>query len=420
MTTMRAVLAAALASLALVAAGCGSANSQVARASDVQGDAAGLVPSDARAFAAVDTEFDSQQWQRIDTLTKSFPARAKLVEKLLHGLDWRTDVAPALGPELDVAALGKRELVAFTKSRDEAKLRAVAAKLSEGNEQYSVQQIGGWSVVADSQAAFARIRAAANRKSLRDTPAFQSAWRAVSGDGVVQLYIRGSGWFAARVSADADALRIDGVARPRHALRSLAARSLLGDVPSGAALAVAFRGTGDLLSRLAATKLPVKQLAALLSGGGVLYARPASFLPDVALELAPKDPQAALVSARALLRSLAPNLGPLQLTAQLSDGKLVIADSPSAAAALRSGHKLVDDAAFKDALAKADVPAEPAFLAYADVSQLAPFVPVLIQAVSGHAPDPSLGDNLSHIGPVLAWGTRDNGLVRVHAWLTTR
>ena len=419
---MRTVAAAALASLTFVAAGCGGTTSQVARAGNLAGDAASLVPSDAKAFVAVDAKLDSQQWQRIDRLTKNFPAREKLIGKLLDGLDLQKDVAPALGPEVDFAALEEGEVVAFTKPDDESKLSALAAKLSKEGERYTVQKIGGWSVVADSQDAFARVRAAQGGQSLDQTDAFRSAWSAVAGEGVARAYATGHGvsWLAARVRADTDALRVDAVVQPSGSPPRLAAQSLLGDVPSGAALAVAFRGSGDLLQRLPQTMLPLKQFAPLLSGGGVLYVRVAGLIPDVALELAPKDPQAAIVAAHALLRSLAGKLGPLQLTAQLSGGKLVISDSPAAASALRGGAKLVDDAAFKTALDEAGVPAQTSFLAYADVSQLAPFIPILLQGITGQAPDPSLGENLAHVGPVVAWGTHDEGRVRLHLWLQPR
>jgi hypothetical protein len=422
MAAMRAFAAAALAFLALVVAGCGGSSSQVAQAGNVAGDAATLVPSDAKAFVAVNADLSSQQWQRVDALTKNFPARAKLIAKLLDGLDLQKDVAPALGPEVDFAVLGKQEVVAFTKPDDESKLSALAAKLSKGDERYTVQQIGGWSVVADSQDAFARVRAGQSGQSLGETSAFQGAWSAAAGDGIARAYavVPRTDWVAARISADSDALRIDAVLQPSRALPALAPRSLLGDVPSGAALAVAFRGTGELLKQLPATKLPLKQLAPLLAGGGVLYARPAGLIPEIALELVPKDPQAAIASAHALLRSLAPKLGPLKLTAQLSGAKLVIADSPAAVTALRNGPKLVGDAAFKDAIKAAGVPAQTTFLAYADVPQLAPFVPVLVQGLTGKAPDPALGENLAHVGPVVAWGTREGAQVRVHAWIQPR
>jgi hypothetical protein len=420
MAAMRTFAAAALALLALMVAGCGSSGGPaVAHAADPNGGAATLVPSDATAFVAVGTDLSSQQWQRVDALTKNFPARTKLMAKLLHGLDWQKDVAPALGPEVDVAVLGKKDYVAFTKPSDETKLQALVAKLGKGSEHYTAQQIGGWSVVADSQELFNEVRAAQSGQSLAEGPTFQSAWSAVAGDGIARAYVThmNGGWLAARISADPDALRAEAVLQPRKA-PTLAANSLLGDVPSGAAVAVAFRGTGDLLARFHLAELPAKQLTPLLAGGGVLYLRPSGLIPEFALELAPKDAPAALATARALLRSFRP--GPLQLTAQLSDGKLVIADSPTAVTALRSGPKLVDDAAFKDALTKAGVPAQTSFLAYADVAQVAPFIPPLVQAVTGKAPDPALADNLAHIGTVVAWGTRDGALVHVHLWLQTR
>jgi hypothetical protein len=420
MIAMRAFAAAALLSLAFAFAGCGANDSaSVAHAADPEGSAASLVPSDATAFVAVGTDLSSQQWQHVDALTKNFPARTKLVEKLLGGLDWQKDVAPALGPEVDVALLGKKEYVAFTKPSDEAKLSALAAKLGKGSEHYTVQKIGGWSVVADSQDLFDEVRAAQGGKSLAGNPTFQTAWSSVAGDGIARAYVSHmkGGWLGANISADSDALRANAVLHPRTT-PTLAAQSLLGDVPSGAAVAVAFRSTGDLLAQVHLAKLPLKQLAPLLTGGGVLYLRPAGLIPELALELAPKDPQAALTTARGLLRSL--KLGPVQLTAQLSGGKLVIADSPTAVAALRTGPKLVDDAAFKDALSKAGVPTETSFLAYADVPQVAPFVPPLVQAVTGKAADPALADNLAHVGKVVAWGTRDGALVHVHLWVTTR
>src|SRR5207245_9638252 len=120
---------------------------------------------------------------------------------------------------------------------------------------------------------------------------------------------------------------------------ALTGNRLLGDVPSGAALAVAFHGLGDLSSSLSslqlpkglATTLPLKQLGPLLAGGGVVYVRPNGLVPDIAVELAPKDPQAALATVQTLIRGLGTKL-PLQLTAKVAGKKLVIADSPAAAA----------------------------------------------------------------------------------------
>jgi hypothetical protein len=440
---MRALFVGVLAALALVASGCGSSSSPgTAHGATLAGDAAKLVPSNAVAFASIDSNLDSSQWQRVDSIVKTFTNGTSLLDRVnaklqSKGLSWNADVAPAIGSEVDVAALAAKptpELVAFVHPDNASKLSALVSKIGNG---YSVQQIGGWSVVADSTSLFDAVRSAQSGQSLADSAAFQTAWSSVSGELLAQAYVspRSSAdksahadWIAADVRADTNALRLDAVIKPRGALPAVTGTSLLGDVPSGAALAVSFRGGPGLASKLSslqlparlAKMLPVKQFAPLLAGGGVVYARPNGVFPDIAVELAPKNPQAALTTAKSVLQSIGTRLGPLRLTAQLSNGKLVIADSPAAASALHGGAKLVNDAAFKDALAKAGVPAQRSFLAYADVAQLAPFVPVAVQAITGKAPDPKLAATLAHIGSAVAWAARSGGRIELHAWVETR
>src|SRR5439155_9838281 len=107
--------------------------------------------------------------------------------------------------------------------------------------------------------------------------------------------------------------RLEVAQHPQAATAAPKKQALLGEVPSGASLAVAFHGRSDLLAQVSATKLgaqlPRKQLGPLLTGDGVLYVRPSGLLPLFALEVAPKDPQAALAAARTLLKSLAGKLG---------------------------------------------------------------------------------------------------------------
>lgn len=436
---MRAVVIGVLAALVLVASGCGSSSAPgTAHGATFAADAAKLVPSNAIAFASIDSNLDSTQWQRADAIVKAFTNGTSVLDALnaklkAKGLSWNADVAPAIGKEIDVAALAakpKPELVALVHPDDAAKLNALVSKLGNG---YSVQQIAGWSVVADSSDSFNAIRAAQNGQSLADSSTFKTAWSALAGDVLAQAYVKPAkgkapDWIVADVRADTNAVRVDAVVQPHGALPAVTGSSLLGDVPSGAALAISFRGNSDLASKLSslqlpakvAAKLPVKQLAPLLAGGGVVYARPNGVFPDVAVELAPKDPQAALATAKSLVKAVAAKLGPVQLTAQLSGGKLVIADSPAAASALQGGAKLVGDTAFKDALANAGVPAQRSFLAYADVAQLAPFVPVVAQAITGQAPDTKLTAALAHIGTVVAWAARSGGRLELHAWIQTR
>jgi hypothetical protein len=144
------------------------------------------------------------------------------------------------------------------------------------------------------------------------------------------------------------------------------------------------------------------------------------FEQQLAVELAPANPQAALARARSILAGSAGKLGPIQLTPQLVGGKLVISDSPAAAAALRGRAKLVDDAAFKDAVKAAGAPQRTSALVYADMPQLAPFLQLAAPALGGQALDPTLVDTLGHVGPVVAWATRSGGTSRFELWARRR
>jgi hypothetical protein len=164
----------------------------------------------------------------------------------------------------------------------------------------------------------------------------------------------------------------------------------------------------------------VQQLSPLLTGQGVVYVRASGLVPELAVELAPSNPQAALARARTILAGSAGKLGPIRLTSQLVGEKLVISDSPAAAAALRGGAKLVDDAAFKDALKAAGTPQSTSALVYADMPQLAPFLQLAAPALGGKALDPTLVDALDHLGSVVAWATRAGGTSRFELWAHRR
>ena len=167
---MVAMRAAALAALVLVLAGCGSAASQTT--SSLTTDAASLVPPNADAFVSLDTNFDSQQWRTVADLAGP---------KLKLG-----ELKAAAGDALSVAVVGK-EAVAFAKPHDEAKLRDFAAQFDKGHDHYTVQQVGDWSVVADSQDVFAAVRAAHSGKSLADDASFRAAESALSGNSLIRF-----------------------------------------------------------------------------------------------------------------------------------------------------------------------------------------------------------------------------------------
>src|SRR5439155_20876953 len=126
---MRLAAAAPLAALALLAAGCGGSSSK----GSASGSAAGakVVPASAVAYVSVNTDLGSDQWKKADALSKKFPGRAKAIADFEQGLakdgiDFKKDVKPTLGPEIDFAWLdfadNGRNVAAVTQPKDDAKL----------------------------------------------------------------------------------------------------------------------------------------------------------------------------------------------------------------------------------------------------------------------------------------------------------
>jgi uncharacterized protein DUF3352 len=442
---VRALPAAALAALALVAAGCGAGRAATVGSSTGGAQAAKLVPANALAFVSLDTDTSSQQLRQLDQLTSGLAVRSALLDKVSaalakQGLDSAKDVKPALGPEVDLAVLGvtngKPEAIALTQPADGSKLGALAAKFDAGSEHYTVQQVGGWSVVADSADAFAAVQAASKGSSLAGTSGYAAAESALPGAAIAHLYASKSalaavprssegqssttaGWIGAALTAESGALQLQ-IARPASSTASIAG-SLLGDVPSGAAFAASFRGNGMLARSLAAlagrsggafakTKenggmgqglgLAPGALAPLLSGDAAVYLRPSGLIPIFGLELRPKDPAAAETALKAVATKLEQRAGgALTLIVRRQGDRVYAADSAQAISDLRgTGPKLVHDAAFTDAV-KAAGGGQP--LLYANVPQLLPFVQALGPALGAQVPK-ELVDSLGRLGTVVA------------------
>src|SRR3989454_1582343 len=442
---MRAALAAALATgFLLVAAGCGSSTAAPGSSGH---DAAALVPPTALAFVSVDTNLDSSQWKAVDDLTGALASLQKGLSE--HKLDLDRDVRPALGDELGLAVLGvengKPEVIALTQPKDESRLSALAARFDQGSEPYTVQQIGGWSVVADSAQSFQAARDASSGRSLADLADFKTAMSQLSGNALATAYAAGAGaaqlpsklaalvrvagsprWAAAKLAADKNGVQLD--------VRAAAAPSppykptLLRDVPSGAIAAVSFKDVNQLLARLAsepalatslksvesATGLRVADLRAL-TGEGVFSVSPGTLIPVVTLELQPRNPDAAGKTLRAVAAKAARTL-PLRV--ERRGAKVLLTN---AAAGFRlGGRSLVDDQQFKDALAAAEVPDEVTWLAYADVQRLLPIVQALAALRGGGQNKPSTNPRLDKLGTVVAFGARSGSTGRLVLRLGSR
>jgi hypothetical protein len=417
---MRAAAAAALAAgVLLVAAGCGSSSAATGQSG---GDAAALVPPSALAFVSADANLDSTQWATVKDLFGPI--------ELPKGLDYQRDVKPALGDQLNVAVLGvdngKPEAIAIVKPDDAAKLKKLAAMFDQGDEHYTVQQIGDWSVVADSAANFQAVRNASTGASLADTQEFKQAVSQLGGSELAFAYANGAivqklksnlrslvgtpRWLAARVVAGKDDVRLDV-----HAIGGSASDiykpTLLQDVPSGAALAVSFKNVNELIARIQSqpalrTALPpfLTQLKGI-TGEGVLYVVPGGLLPLVTLEVRPQDPAAAAKSMTAIASRVGSTL-PLHVKREGSKVLLT-----NAAGNPGSSGSLVDDKQFKDALAAADVPGNVKWLAYADISRLRPLIEAF-SALRGKGQQKS-NLKLDKLGTLVAYGARTGSTSRV-------
>ncbi len=433
MGVMRAAFAALALGLLLVATGCGSSTAATGTSSSSR-DAASLVPSNALAYVSADANLDSQSWQVV----------ADLFGPIGTDVNYKRDIQPALGDRVNLAVLGvsngKPEAVAIVKPTDETKLSALAKKFDQGNEHYTVEQIGGWSVVADSAAAFQAVRNADAGSSLADNADFKSAMSQVGDSGFATAYASGSGaeqlpaklralvrvagsprWVAASITADKSALHVE--ARAAGGSTPAAYRpALLHDVPSGAILAVSFKDVNQLLARiqseptLRASLPPFVSGLRSLGGEGVLYLLPGTLLPVVTLEVQPGDPEAAATSLRALAAKAAKVL-PLRVERR---GNKVLLTNAAAGVSPGSG-SLVDDQPFKDALAAADVPAEVTWLAYADIQRLTPILQALASLTGNGQPRPSATLKLEKFGTLVAFGATNSGSTsRLEARLTIR
>jgi hypothetical protein len=439
MDSMRGLVGAALAALVLSTAACGGTGASLA---SLPGDgAAHLVPPDAIAFVSADARLDSDQWRTVRDLVG--PIHLPL------GLDYDRDVKPAVGDELNLAVLdvkeGKPEAVAIVKPSDESKLRALAAKFDEGDEHYTVRHVGDWAVVADSTDAFAAVSRAETGRSLADVPQFQRAMEQLGRNALVVAYVGGRGsqllsgklrglayvaglpeTIAARLAAEDDAVRLQVHLQQRKPAPAYRPR-LMGDVPSGALLAVSFKNAQRLLERLAleptlhdaaaglerALGVSIGALAPVLRGEGVFYVTQGVLLPTFVLEVESQNP----AEAEHILRRLASKSTMLPLGVFTRGNRVFLSNGRPLQ--VSAGPKLVDDPPFKDALAAADTPEDVTWLAYADLHRLVPVLQTLSQALGSGGTQPRTeAPALDRLGTIVAFGARSGSTTSVELRVT--
>ncbi len=183
----------AAAAAALVAAGCGGSAGGNKQASGGES----IAPGNAVAYLSVDTDVDSAAWTKAQALLDRFPGKDKILSHLRssledEGLDWETDVKPALGNETEAVFLDtdSEHVVGLTKPKNQAKFDALLAK---STPPMVSEQVDGWTVFAEKQALLDEFdKARSDNGSLGDDSAFSDACGTLPSDSIARAWARGS------------------------------------------------------------------------------------------------------------------------------------------------------------------------------------------------------------------------------------
>ncbi len=344
-------LALVLLLVAALAAGCGEE-----AASGPEG--ASVAPASAQLFVSIDTDSGSEQWKQAGALVDKFPGGDKLIASALgelskEGLDFHQDVEPALGPETDIVGLdlsGEGEFVGLTQPDDAQKLKDL---LATGDQPMVSREIEGWTAFAETDAVLDKFDAARQQGTLADASDYQDAIGEVNQDGLVRLYLNGSGLaeaiakeqgtsatqfgtffpfgkipsFAVSVTAEEDGARVEGASTPtdESAFSPDTFKAELPDqVPGGVLLYAngnnleqAFSSARDVLAEqdpqfdqdLARLEAQIgvsleEEVFPLFSGETAIYVRPSLLIPEVTIVTDVDDENAAMATVNKLASAI--------------------------------------------------------------------------------------------------------------------
>jgi hypothetical protein len=433
--------AAVAAAAAILTAGCGSAGSGAPGALD---GAASIVPADAVAFVAANTDLTAPEWHGLaqPLLQRFQPYRA------------------ALGSELDVAVLPSKQVVALTQPQDAQKLAALAAKRNA-----KTRTIGDWTAIAATSGALDTFASATSH--LADSNLFIAAMNELPNSALLRAYANGDEaaqlmsslpgqlqgtsvpggvhfryrpsrtagrfnaattefkWIAAALTSESGGVRLHAIIRPAGLTASGPARYIIhptapyraalpDEIPAGALAVADFQvpaGAFDTAQSEKQLRQVFGQSAALapgwldqlLGGETALYVRAGAPLPEVTLVTQPADTTTAAQALESLLAAL-PADNPLhgvKLAHTSIGGQFVVSTSQAGIDAFRGGGtKLSSDPQFVQAAKRAGMGGETTGFVYGDVKDLLPFL--TLAGVTRPAGLPS-------VGTVFAFGDRSNG-----------
>ncbi|HEY6835933.1 MAG TPA: DUF3352 domain-containing protein [Gaiellaceae bacterium] len=461
MTTLKTISLGLFAALALLAAGCGGATSVGSG-----GSGATLINPNAIAFISVDSDLGSSQWKQVDTLAKKFPGRDLLLQKLgqeftKNGVDFKNDVEPALGPEVDFAFVPGPTakdvaVVGLTKPDDAGKFKDLVKKLNatDTSGQPTVyREVDGWYVISDTQAQIDQALKSGD-KSLSDESAYNDALGTLPSDALAKAYVngaqlaklirehgQGSGltaaapgldkldFVSAAVSAENDGLRVHGAVQGSGAGAFVGsgdyASKLIDEVPGDALAFLTFRSAQGIGSALGTAQAPleyalgisVDELVQLFANETALYVRPGAVIPEITLLLQPKNTDTALATLDKLAARIARatggtlkrgtqrtiDFGQIAVHYGAKDGKVVVTSAPGGVDQVgSSSEKLADSADFKEAKSAAGLPDSNGGYVYLDLKNAIPLIEGFA-GISGQNLPPSVTENLRPLRSFLAW-----------------
>jgi Protein of unknown function (DUF3352) len=322
-------------------------------------EGASVAPASAALFLSVETDFNSDQWQKAKELVDEFPDGEKAVGFLLDELgiesgDFEREVKPALGPETDVVGLdlaGEGEFVGLTQPENEEKLKDILARL---DAKIVTRDVAGWTAFADSTTPLDHFEAARKEGTLAGSGAYDEAMAQVDGDALIHLYVNSTAAqqaiqsedavapsafaamfpggqvpsFAAAVKAEGGGVRFEGAAKIGADEGGLVPQNfeagLPDEVPGDVLLYLDFNDLESPLSALrdvlgetmpdfdrdlarAEHELGLsleEDLFPLFAGESALYIRRGFFLPEVTLLTEVEHEQDALATVEKLVRVL--------------------------------------------------------------------------------------------------------------------
>ena len=314
-------------------------------------------------FVVIDSDLRSSQWQTVNELANKFPDKQKAVDAIKQrlnkkGLDWKRDLEPALGPEVNVVMLNfahPNETVALMQPQDEGAFERAVKKGNaiDPSSQLVYDKFHGWTVMSDKQAAIDAFERASDSsvRMLPEDGTFSSATRK-SGDGILRAYVNGAQVMtAARNSLGPDAgpyfkklgtldwllmtlrAKSDGIAwdttvhgTPGKEFDKVSEHASDGSlqklVPKDALLYLAFHGSKGMLGGLGSNPIlqqsglkglgdALQQLGRIMAGENALYVRApgSSDLPEVTFIAAPEGGVDGAAALDRVLNRFAKELG---------------------------------------------------------------------------------------------------------------